>query len=235
MGKVSLLPIGSIEQHGVLPLDTDTIIAQAFCELAVVSGLNVAVELPVTEGFCPTTCDLTGTKVFRFSEVLNRVDRSLRQIVEQGRRYIILVNIHGGNDTVLKAIVQNIYVEQRFPVFYFNPYTAFADELNQVCFPDCDNSCKECSLLLAGLDILGKEPVSGPSADEEIVRNPLIENLKKVGTLGFSYQEPAQHIAWRSGATAKAGRNYLEETVKRFGSIMENFKQYVENELAKKR
>lgn len=232
MKPATLLPVGSIEQHGFLPLETDTLIARAFCELSA-DRFDVIVEEAVEEGFCPTTCALAGTEVLRFEEILNRVSGRVMRMIDEGRHYVILINVHGGNDSILTAVVQDTYIDRGFPLLYFNPYTAFANELNSVCFGGGDNSYKECSLLLAAMDILGKEPISGPPTDEVVQRDTLVENLKKAGMLGFSYEEPSQHVAWRSGATARAGREFLEATVTRFQAVVEDFQQYVENELAK--
>jgi len=230
MGKVTLLPIGAIEEHGLLPVDTDTVIAKAFCTLAA-RRLDAVVENAIERGFCPTTCDLAGTKGFRCEEIFGHVSMRIRSLIEENRRYIVAVNVHGGNSAILTAVVQDIYVERRFPVFYFNPYTVFADELNRVCFGDCDNSFKECSLLRASIAILGDKPISGPNVDQDTRRDPLVEDLKEVGVVGFSYRNACEHIAWRSGATIEAGRRFLEATVERFVPVIDKFKCHVENEL----
>lgn len=234
MKEIYFLPIGSIEEHGYLPLETDTIIAQAFCKLAA-SKICAKAEEPIEEGYCPTTSKLSGTKVFRFKEVFDIVVRRIQQLIAKGNSCIFIVNIHGGNDPVLIAAVQDIYMDNDFPIYYFNPYTAFAKDLDETCFGSRDNSFKECCLLLASLDILGRPPVFGSDADERVSRDQLIEKLKKTGVLGFSYEKPSQHIAWRVEANAEAGHKFLEETVRRFAPVVEDFKIYLENELAKKK
>jgi len=232
MRKIILLPVGSIEEHGVLPLDTDTLIAQAFCVL-VARKLQADVQPPISEGFCPTTCKLSGTKTFRFLEVYQTIANRLQELMAQDQKYIILVNIHGGNEAVLTALVQDFYQENPCPLFYFNPYTAFADELDALFFSDRDNSFKECSLLHASLEILGMAQFPGPEVDEEMGRDSLTERLKKMGVLGFSYREPPQHIAWRAGATAQNGNQFLEAVADRFVPVSKDFQEYVESELEK--
>ena len=234
MEEIVLLPVGSIEEHGYLPLETDTLIAQAFCKLAA-SRIYARVEEPIEEGYCPTTNKLVGTKVLRFKEVFDIVIQRIQHLIAKGNNYILIVNIHGGNDPVIIAVVQEIYIGNDFPIYYFNPYTAFAKDLDEICFGSRDNSFKECCLLLASLDILGRPPVSGADADEESNRDQLIEKLKKTGVPGFSYRKPSQHIAWRVEANAQAGHKFLEETVRRFVSVVEDFKIYMESELAKKK
>lgn len=229
--RIALLPVGCVEEHGHLPADTDTLIARAFCEL-VKGRAEATVEAAIDEGFCPTTCALEGTQVLRFEEVFRQVTGRVQLLIEAGRRYIVIVNIHAGNEAVLRGVVEDTYVARGLPLLYFNPYTAHAEELNQVYFHERDNSFKECSLLLAGLEILGMKPIAEPTVDERAARDPLTERLRRAGVLGFSYRTPAQHVGWRAEASARAGRKYLEETAERFVPVAEMFKEYVERELS---
>lgn len=232
--QIILLPVGSVEAHGLLPLDTDTLIVRAFCEL-IKSELGAAVVEPIDTGFCPTTALLPGTVFMCFKDVLACVLHRIEDLITKGHHYIILVNIHADNDSVLRAAVQDTYSQKGIPLFYFNPYRVFAHDLDPICFANGDNSLKECSLLLASLEILGMQPISGPSVDEDTQRNPLVEQIRSAGIVGFTYELPSQHVAWRAQADARAGRMYLEQTATRFVPIVNDFKKYVRQELEKKK
>lgn len=228
--RITLLPVGCVEEHGHLPRDTDTLIARAFCEL-VRKRMDATVERPVEGGFCPTTCALEGTQVLRFEDVFREVLARVRRLVDEGRRHIVMVNIHGANDEVLRGMVGDVYIERGFPLFYFNPYRAFADELNATCFFEKDNSYKECSLLLASLEILGRPRIAEPTMDDRMSRDLLVQELRRFGAVGFSYKLPHEHVGWRADASVAAGRRYLDETADRFVPVADMFKEYVEREL----
>ena len=234
MAEITLLPVGSIEEHGYLPVDTDTLIARAFCSL-LEQQMGVIVEKPIDEAYCPSTFLFEKTKANRFMNVFSFILDRVKALIESGRRYIILINIHGGNDAVLKAVVQEIYMSRQLPLFYFNPYFSFAGKLNEECFSLQDNSFKECSLLMASLEILSMQPISGPSSDECVNHDPSFLRLKKAGVLGFSYRQPCQHVAWRCAAKAEYGHKYFKETLELFLPLIDDFKEYVDNELAKKK
>ena len=102
--RITLLPVGCVEAHGHLPPDTDTLIARAFCEL-LKPELNAVVAEPIDAGFCPTTASLPGTVFMPFRDVLARVLGRIQDLVNQGHRFIIAVNIHADNDSVLTAAV----------------------------------------------------------------------------------------------------------------------------------
>jgi len=228
--RITLLPVGCVEEHGHLPPDTDTLIALAFCEL-VRKRTGATVESAIERGFCPTTSALEATQVLRFEDVFRGVLTRVRRLIDAGRRYIVMVNIHASNDEVLRAVVGDVYIERGLPLFYFNPFRAFAAELNEIYFFEKDNSYKECSLLLAGLEILGRPPIAEPTIDDARGRDLLVEELRRFGAVGFSYKLPHEHVGWRADASAQAGREYLDETADRFVPVADMFKGYVEREL----
>ena len=227
MIETILIPVGCIESHGLLPDDTDTLITKAFCMLASKKYGSETAEA-LTHGFCPSTHWLPGTKGGFFEDVFRDFRGGAAKFINSGRRYIVFVNIHSGNDAVLKAVVQDIFVRRAYPVMYFNPYTAFAGELDRKYFKGKDNNYKEISLLQASRGLLGLDAIKGPDKNQAQKRNLLVERLKKRSTVGFSYTEAAQHVAWRKGVDAAAGRKYLNKAVGRFGKALKDFKTYVD-------
>ena len=102
-----ILPMGSIEQHGLhMPLGTDAIIARAVCdELSDRKGIPVCPTLAYGfsgehSGF-PGTIDLGltayATAVARIVETLGRSFRT-----------IYIINFHGGNSAALEAVVKDL-------------------------------------------------------------------------------------------------------------------------------
>lgn len=228
MRETVLIPVGCIESHGLLPDDTDTLIAKAFCRL-VSQKLALEVAKPLSHGFCPNTHRLPGTEARSFAEVFHSLKETAASFIDRGRQYIIFINIHNGNDAVLKSAIQDIFIQRSYPIMYFNPYSSFAARLDNKYFGNKDNNVKEISLLQASLEILGLDIIRGPRQDQEQRRDPLLERLKKKAVVGFSYTEAAQHIAWRKGARVLTGKNYLKEVSELFEAVLEDFKTYVDS------
>ena len=78
--RITLAPVGSFENHGHLPSNTDTLIAQAFCVLSA-ERLAATIAPAIEHGYCPTTFMLPDTDSLRFEEVFDRVTAVLRQLV----------------------------------------------------------------------------------------------------------------------------------------------------------
>ena len=106
---VLLLPIGATEQHGPhLPVNTDTVIANAACAYAsaatgapVLPVISYAVSIGHTEKW-PGTFAL-------FHETLMQTVREIAAwAVASGWKRLVLVNAHCGNDAALRCAVDRL-------------------------------------------------------------------------------------------------------------------------------
>ncbi|MET3807092.1 creatinine amidohydrolase [Nakamurella sp. UYEF19] len=98
-----VLPIGSTEQHGLLSLGTDAILAERVAvEAAEPLGLPVLPVLPF--GMAPYFSAFPGSLTLRMTTYVAVVRDLLDTLSGQGFRRIAVVNGHGGNAPVLGAI-----------------------------------------------------------------------------------------------------------------------------------
>src|SRR4051812_1551935 len=112
LDDVLLLPVGATEQHGPhLPLNTDTVIAEATCAFA--SALTGAPVLPAMR----YTVSLGHTEKWPgtfaiFHETLMQAVRSIAQwALASGWKRMLLVNSHFGNDAALRCAVDRMRFE----------------------------------------------------------------------------------------------------------------------------
>ena len=94
---ICVLPISSVEQHGAhLPVLTDVIFGDYFGAL-IADGLNAALLPTLPYGTCLEHSAFRGSFTLR-PETLMQIVRDLADAAEQqGFRYLVLVNSHGGN------------------------------------------------------------------------------------------------------------------------------------------
>ena len=94
---VCVLPVGSVEQHGAhLPVLTDVILGDYFGAI-IADGLNAALLPTLPYGTCLEHSAFRGSFTLR-PETLMQVVRDLADAAEQqGFKFLVLVNSHGGN------------------------------------------------------------------------------------------------------------------------------------------
>lgn len=108
-----VVPIGSTEQHGLLSLGTDAILAERVAaEAAEPLGIPVLPVLPF--GMAPYFSAFPGSLTLRLSTYVAVLQDLLDTLCSQGFRRIAIVNGHGGNAPVTGAIREWLAQERDF-------------------------------------------------------------------------------------------------------------------------
>lgn len=110
---VVLVPVGSLEQHGPhLPLDTDTVIAEAVAARAVelLGTSDILVAPPVAYGSSGEHQSFAGTSSVG-TDVLSAVVVELVRSMRTWAARVVLVNGHGGNLAALGSGVSQLLAE----------------------------------------------------------------------------------------------------------------------------
>lgn len=106
-----LVPVGSIEQHGPhLPLDTDTVIAQAVATRAASRLPGAWVAAPLAYGASGEHQGFPGTSSIG-AEALRLTVVELVRSVRTWASRVFFVNAHGGNRPTLEAAVRQLVGE----------------------------------------------------------------------------------------------------------------------------
>lgn len=99
----AVLPLGSVEQHGFLSMATDMILAERLAVEAA-EPLGVPVFPAVPYGLTPVFTAYPGTVTLRPGTYAALVVDVLDSLADSGFRRILLVNGHGGNAPVSRAV-----------------------------------------------------------------------------------------------------------------------------------
>src|SRR3954453_19641170 len=227
MGKVCVVPCGSVEQHGPhLPLDVDIVCPQG---VAYGAGRRIPDKMlvlpPVWYGYTGHVMDFPGTINTHFETFIHQVLDITRSLAYHGFKKIVLLNGHGSNMPNLDLAARRTNLEtdaECVLVGWWNLLTVdkgFLPRWRQSKFPGgCAHACElETSLYLY--------------LDGDNVRKDQIED----GVISFNEENspfnwvdlfaagPATLISWTSSysstgvlsepelATAEKGRQVYEE------------------------
>jgi len=111
---IAILPLGSTEQHGPhLPLETDTIIAEAVADRlreSMPDGLQ-ATFLPAEKtGYSPEHLDYPGSLSLTFEQAIQKWISVGEKLNRLGIRKLMLLNAHGGNSPLMTIVATELRV-----------------------------------------------------------------------------------------------------------------------------
>lgn len=112
-GRVVLIPIGAIEQHGHhLPVDTDNVFAEEICRRVAENSPEKIVSMPpIHYGFNDHNMDFPGTISVKMQNFMNYCFDVAHSLSHQGFRRIILVNAHGSNGPLCDLVARRVTIE----------------------------------------------------------------------------------------------------------------------------
>jgi len=96
-----ILPVGTIEAHGVTNLATDIVIPAKIAD-RVADSINAMIAPPVYYGVTRTLYHYPGSLTVRSETFEAYMTELLYSMAEQGMKKIVVINGHGGNNNELK-------------------------------------------------------------------------------------------------------------------------------------
>ena len=240
LGKVCVVPCGSVEQHGPhLPLDVDIVCPQG---IAFGAGKQVPDKMlvlpPVWYGYTGHVMDFPGTINTHYETFIHQVLDITRSLAYHGFKKILLLNGHGSNMPNLDLAARRTNLETDAECIHLAWWSlltvdkGFLPRWRQSKFPGgCAHACELETSLYMYLD--------GDNVRKDLIRS---------GTISFNADEspfqwvdlfaagPATVISWTSSysetgvlgdaelATAEKGREAYEEAVKQLVRFVTWFK-----------
>lgn len=240
LGKVCVLPCGSVEQHGPhLPLDVDIVCPQG---IAYGAGREIADKMlvlpPVWYGYTAHVMDFPGTINNDYQTFIQHVLDITKSLAYHGFKKIVLLNGHGSNMPNLDLVARRTNLEtdaECVLAAWWNLLTVdkqFLPRWRQSKFPGgCAHACELETSLYLYLD--------GDNVRRDRIRSGVIsfnEEESPFNWVDLFAAGPATLISWTSSysdtgvlgdaelATAEKGREVYEEAVKQLVRFVAWFK-----------
>ena len=188
--SILCLPFGSVEQHGPhLPLNTDAVLAEQFTHRIVTRWAEaldlwqlpmLSIGLAREHEWAPGTLSLS---VEGMTALVRDLGRTIARALPT--RNLAIVNCHGGNRSILDALILDLAADFDLNVCVLHP-TVWAERMESQDAPDIHGGKAETSLMLA--------------AAPQLVRMERLGDVKatEAETVRTVILDPAVSWAWTS-------------------------------------
>ena len=203
-----IVPVGTIEAHGAIPLGTDTMIPEALAaELA--PRWNALIAPSIAYGVTNSLLPYPGSTTVSSSTFTAYLFEAAAGLIDAGFRRIVLLNGHGGQSSEVGAVVARLWNEKRAFAIAVE-WWGFADELSASIYPGTISGhagIEESAMIVA----IAPDCVDGARAREvrRFARHPglrarpfpasIILDRKEASTEGAPVLDPSKAKAFYDG------------------------------------
>lgn len=132
---VILFPIGSVEIHGPhLPLGTDGLVIERIAEMAAVRAPPALVLPTLDYAYVNENAHFPGIIALSAKTLISVVEEVCDEVSRNGFKKMILLNGHGGNNQILRAIQRDLLRGKRDYVtyMYIEPWGPIRKEIEEL-------------------------------------------------------------------------------------------------------
>lgn len=241
---IIIVPVGTVELHGGLPLDSETVISEAFAlKMAEAADGLVLTGLPYF--YAGATAIGRGTTQVSIREGIDYLGAIARSLLRQGFKRQIYISFHGPAHMTCSPMVRDFFDETGVPILYMDLTMQMMKSAKDL-FKSMDSFH---AITVAAYDMMGRisdVPLTTEHYHQEPQSTARFDELFGVayqsGSIGYCFGEQKDHMSTPMIPTeevreklANEGRPIIEELVRRINmekvvedmSLLDEFEQEV--------
>ena len=216
---LAIVPVGTIEAHGAIPLGTDTMIPEALAA-ALAPRLNALIAPSIAYGVTNSLLPYPGSTTVSSATFAAYLFEAAAGLVDAGFRRIVLLNGHGGQSSEVGGVVARLWNEKRAYAAAVE-WWGFAEELSAKIYPGVVSGhagVEETAMVVA----IAPELIDGARATKirRFARHPglrtrpfpasIILDKKETAGEGAPVLDPAKAKAFYDGVVVEIGAGLTE-------------------------
>lgn len=225
------VPVGVVETHGGLPLECETILAEAFAmEMAKATDGLVLSNLPYF--YAGATPVGRGTVQMSIADGTAYLDKIAQSLLNQGFRRQVYVTLHGPAYLTVSSMVRDFFDKTKAPILYIDMVTALKNNKANIFQP-----AFLYDMFYGAYSLLGKLeeiPLNVPESESvcynerseastrlsEIIK-PLQSLAYQSGSFGYYFNSPSDHGATPLLKTAEERAERAQSGAKSIHNVVE--------------
>lgn len=228
---IIFVPVGVTETHGALPLDSETVLAEAVA-LKMAEETNGLVLHNLPYFFAGATPVGRGTVQMNIKDGMYYLDKIAKSLLKQGFRRQVYVTFHGPAYLTVSGMVRDFFDETKVPILYldvikgmetvdvinFNPMEKFNDMV--IGAYDILGRLEDVPLNIPESNSVSYSPEKVMEANSNNPASTLGKLANQSGAIGYYFDKPSDHMytpllktAEERAAYAKSGVEAINEIV----------------------
>ena len=217
-----IVPVGTVEMHGGLPLDCETVISEAVgLKMAEAGDGLLLTGLPYF--YAGATASGRGTVQVSVRQGIDYLGAIARSLLRQGFKRQIYISMHGPAHMTCSPMVRDFFDETGVPILYMDMtmqmFGASRDLFNTDAMGKDPKAFMETldSLFVAAYDILGRledVPLTTEFCHSEPQTvapfNSLFNLAYQSGSVGYCFGDPKDHASTSAIPTAEKRREMAD-------------------------
>ncbi|WP_138419627.1 creatininase family protein [Aquibacillus sediminis] len=225
------VPVGVTETHGALPLDSETVLAEAFAlKMAEKTEGLVLHNLPYF--FAGATPVGRGTVQMSTRDGAAYLDRIAQSLLNQGFRRQVYVTMHGPAYLTVSPMIRDFFDRTKAPILYMDMIMA----INSIKNLSFDFLEKFNDMAIGAYSVLGRledVPLNVPESNsvsydlEKVMKanadnpaSPLGKFAYQSGAVGYYFDQPSDHLYTPLLKTPEERDQYAKSGVEAIGEIV---------------
>lgn len=218
-----IVPVGTVEMHGGFPLDSETVISEAFAlKMAEASNGLVLTGLPYF--YAGATASGRGTVQVSIRQGIDYLGAIARSLLRQGFKRQIYISFHGPAHMTCSPMVRDFFDETGVPILYMDLTMSMMSSAKDL-FKSMDSFH---AITVGSYEIMGRlEDI--PFTDEFFHTNAqTVEKFNDVfamayqsGSIGYYFGDPKDHMSTTKIESKEQRASLSKEGIEIINGIVE--------------
>ncbi len=198
-----IVPVGTVEMHGGLPLDCETVISEAVA-LKLAEKCNALVLTNLPYFYAGATASGRGTVQVSVRQGIDYLMGIAHSLLRQGFKRQIYVSLHGPAHLTCSAMVRDFFDETGVPILYIDTTMALMKN-GKLIMGETDNPLDMMktfdSAFVGAYDILGRLEDVPLTTEFSKMSESSVAKFKKVssqayesGSIGYYFKKQSDHM-----------------------------------------
>lgn len=219
---IIIVPVGTVEMHGGFPLDSETVISEAYA-LSMAKSCDGLVLTGLPYFYAGATASGRGTVQVSIREGIDYLSAIARSLLRQGFKRQIYISFHGPAHMTCSPMVRDFFDETGVPILYMDLSLQMTKSAKDL-FTSMDSFH---AITVGAYQMMGRlddvpltDAFTHPNPQSCEPFNDLFGLAYQSASIGYCFMEPGDHMSTTAIADEVARQKLADEGERLIGELV---------------